>query len=242
MNMWQLSGTLENGLFARSRRDEQNENAHIATAGLRCLILLIPRPRMKSLTLQDTLLFLLLFMLLPGCSFFPAGRGGTVSVKSPDFFGVGEEISRQLVHNQSEILAGDKRLIMTTFVDIDDLSHTSRFGRVLAESLATRLFNNGFGVVEVRQGADLTIKKKRGEVMLTRTGVLRNAEHQAEGIVVGTYALTPTTVIINAKMLDAANGEVISVAGLELQRTAQIEGLLAEDWPERIGRLSAYER
>ncbi len=187
-------------------------------------------------------LSLLLLLLLPGCFMFPGERGGTVSIKSPDFFGFGEEISRQLSHNQVKVLAGEKRLIMTTFVDIDDLGRTSRFGRVLAESLATRLFNNGFGVVEIRRGADLMIRKNSGEVMLTRNAALIAGEYEAEGVVVGTYALTPTTVIINAKMLDAGSGEVLSVAGLELQRTAQIDGLLADDWPHRQGRLSAYEK
>jgi len=189
-----------------------------------------------------TMLALVLMLVLPGCFLFPAERGGTVSIKSPDFFGFGEEISRQFRDNQIKVLAGERRLIMTTFVDIDDLEKTSRFGRVLAESLATRMFKNGFGVVEIRQGAELIMKKKSGEVILTRSGKLLSAEHRAEGVVVGTYCLTPDTVIVNAKLLDAANGEVLSVAGLELQRTSQLEGLLADPWPDRIGRMSAYER
>jgi len=183
-----------------------------------------------------------LLMVAPGCVLTGGGRGGTVSVMTPDFFGLGEELSRQLVANRKVELAGKKRLIMTTFVDIDDLGRTSRFGRLLAEALATRMFSSGFGVVELRRGRDLLMKKGTGELVLTRNGSLMAQQCEAEGVVVGTYGLTPTTVIINARLLDAGSGEVLSVAGIELQRTAQVNGLLADPWPDRIGRMSAYER
>ncbi len=185
-----------------------------------------------------------LFVLLVAASgcVLTAERGGTVSVRTPDFFGLGEELSRQLVHNRKVELAGKKRLIMTTFVDIDDLGRTSRFGRLLAEALATRMFSSGFGVVELRRGRDLLMKKGTGELVLTRNGSLMAQQCEAEGVVVGTYGLAPTTVIINVRLLDAGSGEVLSVAGIELQRTAQVDGLLADPWPDRIGRMSAYER
>jgi hypothetical protein len=63
-----------------------------------------------------------------------------------------------------------------------------------------------------------------------------------QSIVTGTYSLTPTTVIVNVRLLDAGSQEVLSVAGMELQRSHNINYLLAGDGALVDGRLSAYER
>jgi TolB-like protein len=187
------------------------------------------------------LVLLLAAAAVSGCV-FPLDRGRSLAVATPDFFGLGEELCRQLVRNRKKELASGKRLIMTTFVDIDDLGRTSRFGRLLAESLATRMFARGYGVVEVRRGRDLLMEKGKGELVLTRGGRLMAQAREAEAVVAGTYGLTPESVIVNARLLDAGSGEVLSVAGMEIERSPQIDGLLARPWPDRDMRMSAYER
>lgn len=188
------------------------------------------------------LCFLPIFALLCGCGMFEQRTGGTVSVVTPDFFGVGEGLARQLVANMSRPLNKQKRLILTTIVNIDDLYQTSRFGRTLSESLSTRLFSHGFGVIDVRKSDDLLIKNGAGELMLTRDAALIAHEHEAEAIIAGTYALTAQTVIVNVKMLDAGSRDVISVAGLEIQRSSSVDDLLAGSFDSKDVRLSAYER
>ncbi|MFC1523548.1 FlgO family outer membrane protein, partial [Thermodesulfobacteriota bacterium] len=134
------------------------------------------------------------------------------------------------------------RLILTSMVNIDDLYQTSRFGRTLTESLSTRLFSHGFGVIDVRKASDLFIQNDRGEFVLTRDAGLLAREHDVEGIVAGTYSLTPNSVIINVRMLDAGSQEVISVAGIEVQRSNNINDLLAVSTGISDAQLSAYER
>ena len=194
--------------------------------------------------MRRTILALAVVALLAGCSLpfdLPLRRGGAVAAAVPDFFGLGEELARQLVQNRKKELAGEKRLVVTTPADIDDLGRSSRFGRLLAESLATRMFARGYGVVEVRRGRDLVMKKGTGELVLTRSGRLMAQAREAEAVVAGTYGLTPATVVVNLRMLDAGSGEVLSVAGLEIERTPQINGLLRQPWPERRLLMTAYE-
>lgn len=167
-----------------------------------------------------------LALVLAGCSpKIPAG--GTASIITPDFFGIGEEVAQQLARNFQHGKARGMSLILTTMVDIDDLYATSRFGRTLTESLSTRLFRHGFGVVEVRKASELLVKSDSGELILSRDAKLLAIEHLVHGVVVGTYSLTPQTVIVNVRILDAASQEVLSVAGLEIQRSGNINHLLA---------------
>ncbi|OGQ99826.1 MAG: hypothetical protein A2505_07205 [Deltaproteobacteria bacterium RIFOXYD12_FULL_55_16] len=186
-------------------------------------------------------LFLGWALLLPGC--VPSvNTGGTASVVTPDFFGVGEELALQLTSGMRGA-GGGQRLILTTVVDLDDLHVTTRFGRTLTEALSTSLFRHGFGVVEIRKSAELLIRDNRGELMLTRDVKLLARQQQAAAILTGTYSLTPTTVVLNLKLLDAGSQQVLSVAGLELQRSRSINHLLAAGGGA-LGDalLSAYER
>ena len=170
-------------------------------------------------------LFLGGVLLLSGC--VPqATTGGTTSVVTPDFFGVGEELALQLSSGMRGV-GGGQRLILTTVVDLDNLYTTTRFGRTLTEALSTSLFRHGFGVVEIRKSAELLIRDNQGELMLTRDAKLLAKQQQAAAILTGTYSLTPTTVILNLRLLDAGSQQVLSVAGLELQRSRNINHLLA---------------
>ncbi|OGR08004.1 MAG: hypothetical protein A2511_06165 [Deltaproteobacteria bacterium RIFOXYD12_FULL_50_9] len=174
-----------------------------------------------------------------GCS---SRRPQTVSVMSPDFFGISEEIAVQLSHNDRQSAGSGQRLILTTMVNIDDFSKTSRFGRTLTEALATRLFQHGYGVAEIRKAAEVMIKDNSGELMLTRDLAMLSNQHSVEAVVVGTYSLTPNSVILNVKLLDATSEDVISVAGLEIKRSNAINDLLNSTGGLADGELSAYER
>ncbi|MEW6220466.1 MAG: FlgO family outer membrane protein [Thermodesulfobacteriota bacterium] len=182
-----------------------------------------------------------LLLWLGGCLFGPDQRlGGTVSVASPDFFGIGEDLAGQLAGSLGSQGQGC-RLVLTTFVDIDDLYVSSRFGRALTESVATRLFHRGFKVVEVRKSSELLVKDRTGELTLTRDTALLAESHQASAILAGTYALTPGSVIVNARLLDAGSQDVLAVAGMEIQRSEAINALLASARGLAGGELSAYE-
>ncbi|MBU0481888.1 MAG: hypothetical protein KKG47_12385 [Proteobacteria bacterium] len=183
-----------------------------------------------------------ILIALCGCLPGKARYGGTVSVVTPDFFGISEEITNQLTVNLRKDLAPDHRMILTTFVNIDDLYETSRFGRAITESLATRMFRKGFGVVEIRKMSEVMVRKNGGELALTRDTSLLSGQHKVEAVVTGTYTLTPDTLILNVRMLEAATQDVLSVAGLEVQRSHLLNAMLAVGDGLVDSRLSAYEK
>lgn len=168
--------------------------------------------------------------------------GGTVSIKSPDFFGIADGLAVQLKQNSKYSLASNRRLLLTTVVDIDDFYRTSRFGRTLTDALAGCLFRHGFGIVEIRKASHLMVKKGSGELLLTRDTSLMAGEQSVEAVVVGTYSLTPNSVIVSVRMLEPDTQEVLSVADMEIQRSNNINHLLYSTGGAGGGQLSAYER
>lgn len=186
------------------------------------------------------LLFLITLVTLSGCT--KQRTGGTISVGTPNFFGIGEDLARQLDDNRKGSKEKNKKLILTTVVPLEKLSETSNFGRALTEALATRLFQHGFGVVEIRKTSELLIRNDSGELVLSREAALLAGQHEADAIVAGTYSLTPRTVILNLRMLSASSQEVLSVAGLEIQRSHTINSLLSDGKGVSDAELSVYER
>lgn len=170
------------------------------------------------------LLLAVILLLAAGC--VRQGGGRTVNIVTPDFFGISEDLAVQLTAGLRQPLGDNGRLIMSTMVDIDDLYRTTRFGRTLTEAMATRLFKHGFGVIEVRKASELLIKGQGGELILSRDARLLAGKHNAVALVTGTYALTPETVIVNVRFIDAGGQDVLSVAGLEIQRSRAINALL----------------
>lgn len=185
------------------------------------------------------LAFVLLLSWSAGCSKAPGPQ--TVAALAPDFFGIGEELARQLIANRRNGGEG-VRLLFTTLVNLDDLGQTSKFGRTMSESLATQLFQHGYGVVELRKAAKIMVQSKNGEMVLSRDAARLAGQYEANAIVAGTYAMTPKTVIINVKLLDVHSEEVLSVAGMELERSSTINYLLAEQVGLVDAQLSGYER
>ena len=186
------------------------------------------------------ILLLVLLVALPGCA--RVRSGGTASVATPDFFGIADELAVQLKHNSRRSFSGNRRLLMTTMVDIDDFYHTSRFGRTLTDALAARLFRHGFGMVEIRKASHLMVKEGSGELMLTRDPALMVDKQSAEAVVVGTYSVTPNSVIVSIRMLAPDSQDVLSVADLEIQRSNNINQMLFSGTGSGAGQLSAYER
>lgn len=184
-------------------------------------------------------LFFALLLLTAGCG-GQQRTGGTVSVMSPDFFGLGENLARQLKMNHRQALAAE-RVIMTSLVPLDSLENPAGFGLIMTEALATQLFHHGVEVIETRKARAIVMRDDQGELVLSRDGSSIARQQEATAIVAGTYSLTPQTVIVNIRLLSAASSSVLSVAGMEIQRSPAINALLAQSVKGNALELSAYE-
>lgn len=117
-------------------------------------------------------------------------------------------------------------IAVATFVDIDNLYGSSTFGRFYADSLMSELTMLGYNVIELRQSEALQVMFGQGEFGLSReVNTLRNAR-DIGGLVVGTYAVSPVRVYVNARLVDPATSIVISAGSVEMNKTEEIARLL----------------
>jgi len=103
------------------------------------------------------------------------------------------------------------RIILTSFVDLNELNKTSSFGRVISESMFNELHIRKFKVTDFRGKKNVTVTSK-GEFHITRDAEkLKDTIEAVEYILVGTYAkFENESMLVNARIIDSLSGNVIS--------------------------------
>ena len=119
------------------------------------------------------------------------------------------ELSNQILINNI-IKQNQKKIVLTTFVNLNELKKTSIFGRVTSESMINELHIRNFEVLDFR-GQDYISVNNNGEYHLTREVGKLKPQLKNAYILVGTYSLfDQNTIAINARIMDFESGEVIS--------------------------------
>ncbi|MEJ5168016.1 MAG: FlgO family outer membrane protein [Arcobacteraceae bacterium] len=121
-----------------------------------------------------------------------------------------KEITKQLLSNH---IKPDKRtIIVTSFVDLNQLNSTSDFGRLMGENMISHLHMEGFRVKEYR-GQNAVSINADGEFNLTRDIKKLPNTIEADYILIGTYSnINDTTLSINTRIVDFANGDIYATA------------------------------
>jgi len=122
------------------------------------------------------------------------------------------EISNQLLLNIPESAQKQNKIILSTFVNLDTLSKTSQYGRVISESLIDELHSRKFKIIDFRMQEVITVNNN-GEFLLTRD-ITKLKDEVPEGlIVVGTYSMIENNqVVLNARIMNPFTADVISTA------------------------------
>lgn len=100
-------------------------------------------------------------------------------------------------------------IVITTFVNLDNLRETSRLGRLLSENLMHEMHVRRWSIVDFRLVSNLLITES-GEFSLARDMKKIKETYRVGGIVTGTYLITNDTVMVNARFMDTDTGMVLS--------------------------------
>ncbi|HSW62724.1 MAG TPA: FlgO family outer membrane protein [Dissulfurispiraceae bacterium] len=100
-------------------------------------------------------------------------------------------------------------IVITTFVNLDNLRETSRLGRLLSENLMHEMHVRKWSIVDFRLVSNLLITES-GEFSLARDIKKIKETYRVGGIVTGTYLITNDTVMVNARFMDTDTGMVLS--------------------------------
>ena len=153
---------------------------------------------------------LVLTVSVAGCTLTPRSSPWAKASVDGDIIGASHAAVDSLYSQTSGLLSPNRPLIVATFVNIDDLEQTSSFGRIVAQQFGTRFTQLGFPLIEMLVRKDIYIKQKGGEFLLTREVQLLSEAHDAQAVIVGTYASGKDSVFVTSKLVRAKDNTVMA--------------------------------
>ena len=135
------------------------------------------------------------------------------------------EASSQLISNSSR-LNRKAPLLAATFANIDDLQQSSTFGRMLSEQFSSALTNEGFPVIEVKMRESLFMKERTGELILSRKLNSLVQAHDAQAVLLGTYAVGGSYIYVNVRLVRTRDNIILGSHDFSLPLNRDIKAML----------------
>ncbi len=165
------------------------------------------------------MLLFFLGSLLASCSQLNCTRFGDILGKDINLIDFSYHIADSLLNTAQPPLIPrhpEMPILVTTFVDNNDLQQTSSLGRSLQEHISSRFVQRGYAVKEVKLAKQLLIAEKSGESILSRDIMRLSASQNVQAFVVGTISSTQETMYISTRMINPTNKTIISTADYRL--------------------------
>ncbi len=122
--------------------------------------------------------------------------------------------------------ASNAPFVVSTLVNIDQLEQSSTLGRLISEQVASRMTQMGYSVLELKIRSGVYMKRNEGELLLTREIKEVASTHNAQAVVVGTYAESATLVHVNLKIVNPATSVILAAYDYALPLDKQIASLI----------------
>jgi TolB-like protein len=180
-------------------------------------------------TLAAATVSLTLLALLGGCaSTPPREEANYATLSSNQFVNANYRAADALLAQLNGKLSSEKPLIMATVVNIDALDQTSTLGRLISEQISTRMAQGGLKMLEMKLRNSVYLKRNQGELMLTREIGEVAQTHNAQAVVVGSYAETSDMVFINIKVVQPQSNFVLAGHDYVLQKEGIVRSMLLQ--------------
>lgn len=124
------------------------------------------------------------------------------------------ELAGQLLVGSKEPVAGELRVAVASFVNLDQMYETSTLGRYLGEQMLHELQRAQVDAVDVRMMPTMQISKGHGEYALSRDMAELNYTHYADAVVAGTYSVADDQIFVNARLLENGTGLLLSSSSI----------------------------
>jgi hypothetical protein len=166
---------------------------------------------------------------------------GSALAGQPPCAAMGQDLVRQL--QQRAVTRGQNldslTFVVTTPVNLDDMTHTSPLARFTAENLSMWLVQQGFRIREIRRSDAILMTPGQGEISLTRKPEdLFSTTVSGTLLVTGTYTVLSDRVLFHIRVLKADSNEVLAMTHMALPRDANTNVLLTRN--DKKGRTSLF--
>ncbi len=122
-----------------------------------------------------------------------------------------KSLATQLLNSAKPHALDSKPIILTSSVNLDNFKKTTKFGRMLSESMIHELDVRGFKILDYRKAPGVLVNRK-GEFNLSRNTKRISSKIGASYVFVATYSKLGRNLMVNARILDLSTSGVVSSA------------------------------
>ena len=120
-------------------------------------------------------------------------------------------LANQLAHNRNLKNVSDSRLAIGSFVGMNNLEETDRLGMALAENMMHEMHVRGFGVVDFKTRESIKVRPN-GDFVFSRDVQQLRQQYNIHYYLAGTINRNADGAVINARMIQADTGTIVSTA------------------------------
>ncbi|MCF6354977.1 MAG: hypothetical protein L3J26_07710 [Candidatus Polarisedimenticolaceae bacterium] len=132
------------------------------------------------------------------------------AIKDANLIAINYAAADNLIASAAGVLTTSQPLLITSFVNIDDLRASSTFGRITSEQIGSRFSQSGYPVIEMKLRSSVFIKEQSGEFILSRVLKSLSTSHDAQAVLAGTYAVGSNVVYVTSKLIRTSDGVILS--------------------------------
>jgi len=125
-----------------------------------------------------------------------------------------DRLARALFNRQ---FPPDTPIMAASFVNIDNLTTSSTFGRIVSEQVASRLAQHGLRIIEIKlRQESVFIKEGQGEFILSRELKDLSSSREIRAALVGTYAVSKHFIFVSARIVRTEDSSVLAGCDYEV--------------------------
>lgn len=119
-------------------------------------------------------------------------------------------------------------LLVASFVNVDNLNESSTFGRMVSEQISSRFKQLGYTSIELELRTSIFIKEGSGEFLLSRELSDISTKHNANAMVVGTYAVASDRVYLTVRIVNAVDSTILASYDYNIPMTRDVVKMLLQ--------------
>ncbi len=131
-----------------------------------------------------------------------------------------------LIGKLPKAMSKDNPLLVASFVNVDNLNESSTFGRTVSEQISSRFKQLGYTTIEMKLRTTIFIKEGSGEFLLSRELSEISTKHNAQAVIVGTYAIAADRVYLTARVVNVTDSTTLASYDYNIPMTRDVFKML----------------
>lgn len=162
---------------------------------------------------KQTIIFLVLAMAaLAGCN----RAYYSTEPDDEDLVEVSYQAVEDLLENLKQPLPKDSLVVINSLVNVDDLSQTFSFGRILSDQISSAFHRSGYRIMGMELPTEIFVKNDSGILHLSDETKEALNNIGASALVVGVFAPGKRNAYISLRVVDIASQNFISTTDLSV--------------------------